>query len=140
MSRLSIRDFSNIYNPKLKAISSRAPNPNNLSPSPHRVSPRPVSGKTAQIANIPHIEEARKISRLKLSKEKISEISYSLSIDEASKKAFRMRMRTDQQYLPFDRNPLSDLTQKNDSRSSKPKSSITILQAMDDLGSRDVME
>ena len=135
MSRLSIRDFSNIYNPKLKAVSSRAPNPNNLSASPHR-----VSGKTAQIANIPNIEEVRKLSRLKLSKEKISEISYSLSIDETSKKAFRMRMRTDQQYLPFDRNPLSELTQNNDSTPSKPKSSSTILQAMSDLGSRDVME
>ena len=131
MNRLTIRDFSNPYSPKNRPFFNKLQGPSTPKSllSPHsNLSPRSISGrkalnKSAQIANIPYIEEVRKINKLKLSKEKINEITYSLSIDEISRNAFTMRMRADKPYLNFDRNPLSELKARN-----TPKNHLTTLK------------
>lgn len=102
----------NPFSPK-KDLSPR----NTLTPR-HRSSRSPASsshntsGNKALLSYIPKIDEARKIDKLKLSKDKVNEITDFLSIDEISKKAFSKRIQTNEPYIKFDRNPLSEITEK----------------------------
>jgi hypothetical protein len=101
-NRSQIADFSNPYsqrNRKIMAHLSKGLSPKPLSKSP--LKPEKQEYFKASISNIPEINQVKQINYLKLGKERMNKVRYTLEIEEKSRRGFEHRKKLSDYYFKY---------------------------------------